>query len=526
MYISGDDADYSIFLDLKDDDENDDEMSDDCCCCCCYRDYRLSWPACLRNTFGCSLVLLSISFAMIYLILPFVLTSFMNAASIHFNSVSMSDTAPNNLPNILSFPTVHHLNHSLNIVASARLEQVHLPVDVGIITTALNVYHEGQQIGTLRPEQEEITLKASLGGDFTLPATLHITNFSSFHSFSSHLLNSPNVSWVLSTSPANPSSIRLRLPFFNISFFDVYIPGVQFHKKILLQGCNGLKNTSLEIFTLDDLPNPLYNSSNSTGLNVHIQAKVYNPSVANVSNMGIVRFNMYYDSKSVDLEEEVAQKKNTFATRRTTTNYFSPTTLEPTRHTVHNNGGHNDGGHNYAVRNGVTRYSLGHLLTDGELSVAPGWNILRASGRFIASGQYANELIEHFINGEQTKLIAISPDTNSASTDPLFSKFVGGLSIETTLNGYGKGLITEGVMLLTADVIAQLLNPFRGNKPIDVPTTIQILNPFGAILTITSVHFQVLANDTSRKDGTFDTEVVIGTANHDQLSIEVPRYGR
>ena len=67
----------------------------------------------------------------------------------------------------------------------------------------------------------------------------------------------------------------------------------------------------------------------------------------------------------------------------------------------------------------------------------------RASGRFIAEGQYADVLIQKFLAGEPNRLMAKAPPTG-ASSDPLFSQFVGGLSIETTLKGVTTGLVTQG----------------------------------------------------------------------------------
>jgi hypothetical protein len=136
--------------------------------------------------------------------------------------------------------------------------------------------------------------------------------------------------------------------------------------------------------------------------------------------------------------------------------------------------------------------SLGHLLTDGPLSVVPGkelfiffyfffifflfffcflsqisltfvdlviffnfhccttfsgWNLLRASGRFVAQGPDADKLIQKFLAGESNVLRAVAPSVH-ASSDPLFSQFVGGLSLDTTLHGEKTGLIKQGVMLL------------------------------------------------------------------------------
>ena len=54
------------------------------------------------------------------------------------------------------------------------------------------------------------------------------------------------------------------------------------------------------------------------------------------------------------------------------------------------------------------------------------------TGRLITSGDLTNELIERFLSGQPTPLLAVSPKVN-ASTDPLFSHFVGGLSLSIVL---------------------------------------------------------------------------------------------
>jgi hypothetical protein len=59
-----------------------------------------------------------------------------------------------------------------------------------------------------------------------------------------------------------------------------------------------------------------------------------------------------------------------------------------------------------------------------------------------------------------------------------------------------------------------------------VPTTILVQNPFGSILTIQDVQFQVLTNDTSRSGGGTDgSSIVVGTAEHKGLNIDISRYG-
>ena len=58
------------------------------------------------------------------------------------------------------------------------------------------------------------------------------------------------------------------------------------------------------------------------------------------------------------------------------------------------------------------------------------------------------------------------------------------------LHGPKQGLIKAGALLLTAELIAEILNPFRSKtKPISVPTQIELRNPFLAVMTISEVSF-------------------------------------
>ena len=76
--------------------------------------------------------------------------------------------------------------------------------------------------------------------------------------------------------------------------------------------------------------------------------------------------------------------------------------------------------------------------------------------------------------------------------------------------------IDFAVMLLTAKALVEMLNPFRGNKPVVVPTTILLTNPFGAILKIT----KVIINNTKIPGG----DLMLGTANSNDLNFDIPRY--
>ena len=139
----------------------------------------------------------------------------------------------------------------------------------------------------------------------------------------------------------------------------------------------------MEVFYLDDYPSNA-TGGNEPGLNVHMTAKVYNPSTANVSDMGRIHFDM------------------TYIVPNGTTGTTSTTSLASEVN-------QNSEGGNRIIK-------LGYLETDESLSVKPGWNTLRGTGRFNAQGELANGLIHNFMMGVPTILRATAPMFN-ASTD-------------------------------------------------------------------------------------------------------------
>lgn len=315
-------------------------VSTRCCCCCCYekktfsnnytednnssnsshdrendfmdqKEYGFSaqendkeqitlschWRLCIRNALATWVVVGGIFLFSFYIVLPLILTSFMNKATVNFSNIGMSDrpTALSLRNSIIAHSnfllrsqtfspqSFMKLNDTLLMTATCRLEDLTIPVDVGIITKELNVYHHSIPVGRLVPEEKEITVYQSLGGNFSLPAYLKITNMSAFHSFASDLLNFDHVKWDLITEGPG-ASIRLRIPlspWYYVTggsssksswYWDLYVPGVKFNKSVIMKGCNGFHNTSLELFTLDDLPSKKY--ANSSGLNVSLLFQV------------------------------------------------------------------------------------------------------------------------------------------------------------------------------------------------------------------------------------------------------------
>jgi hypothetical protein len=438
---------------------------------------------------------------MYYLLLPIILTDILRSTNIQFVGVTMDDhihhpsvvpsssynsgaTAADGADGVvvkselpLSYTTTPKHNSVLTLSASCKFEGFTLPFDVGIIASSLNVYHHNSRLGHLIPLNREVTIYQHNRGNFSLLASLHIDNITSFHEFAGHLLQDNTVQWRISDD--HGVSIRLHVPFFGTSI-DLYVPSVHLDKTVIMKGCGAFKNTSLELFYLDDLPSNA-TGGNDPGLNVHMTARVYNPSTANVTDMGRIHFDMSYSAPS---------------------SFSSSSSSSPTIPTINFLG---TGPLNNQLR-------LGYLETDESLSVTPGWNTLRGTGRFNAQGDLANSLIHNFMMGLPTILSATAPFVN-ASTDPLFSEFVGGLSLHTTLAGTPKGLVHKGQWLLSEKLILEFLNPFR-KKPLAVPFVSELKNPFGAVVFIESSDFDVIYENT-----------VVGTVHHENMTTVIPRNG-
>merc|ERR1719476_14936 len=118
---------------------------------------------------------------------------------------------------------------------------------------------------------------------------------------------------------------------------DFNIHNVRLDKTMAITGCSGFPNAKLEVFKLDDKPSKYPGN----GLNIHARVRFWSASSANVTDMGIINFNVY-------------------------------------------------------SKNDPTRTRLGYLYTDESLTIGPGFNVIHATGRFIASGDVATSMIEKF----------------------------------------------------------------------------------------------------------------------------------
>ena len=351
---------------------------------------------CRVSKLRCAFVTLFSVFLLIgtyYLFMPMVVTHLLSMTNLSFSGVSMDDhrhrpTHPSFTRRRLSQPplplssSTHH-NSFLTLTAHCQIHGMALPFDIGIIAPYLNVYTEtNERLGHLVPLNSETTVYKKNNGSFSLLASLRIDNLTSFHQFAGHLLQDNAVAWRLKDD--NGISIRLQVPFFG-THLNLYVPSVHLNKTVVMKGCNAFKNTTLELFYLDDLPSN-QTGGDKPGLNVHMTARVYNPSTANVTDMGRIHFDMFYSVPE-----------------------------GPTRNGSNGGNGGNGGqlNHPSTLHPKEQRIQLGYLETDESLSVAPGWNTLKGTGRFNAEGDLANVLIHNFMMGIPTVLAATAPMSNA-----------------------------------------------------------------------------------------------------------------
>ena len=430
---------------------------------------------CLFGTF----VTISLLVASYYIFVPIIVTHILSKTNISFVDVSMDDLVHRAdrppAAAVADSPTQQH-NPYLTLQAHCQLHGMALPFDIGIIAPSLNVYHGHQRLGHLVPINPETTVHKRNNGSFSLLASLMIDNMTSFHNFAGRLLEENTVQWRL-VDP-HGISIRLDVPFFSTSI-ALYVPNVHLNKSIVMKGCGGFKNTSLEVFYLDDFPSNA-TGGKAPGLNVHMTARVFNPSTANVSDMGRIHFDMSYTVPGGSNESSVTGERGVVGV--VNGNAAPPQIIQ-----------------------------LGYLETDESLSVAPGWNTLRGTGRFNAQGELANGLIHNFMMGLPTNLRATAPMAN-ASTDPLFSEFVGGLSLDTTLAGTPKGLVHKGQWLLSEKLILEFLTCH--GCVLAVPFVSELKNPFGAVVYIESSDFDVIYEN-----------ITVGTVHHENMTTVIPRNG-
>lgn len=206
----------------------------------------------------------------------------LGGVSLEFDSVEISDGNSSFLsrlhPHSLLRSATPNGTHILGLRASCRVS-AELPVKVELRTGNLELMHHGNRIGLLEPVSSEIVLDPQDAGHFHVDAAVAVTNMSSFHNFSSELLNSDEVFWDL----VAPQGITVLIDLPTLG--QITISGVSLTKSIKMKGCAGLTNTSLQVWELSD------RGIQASGLDVYLVVDLYNPSSVRIPNLGYVFFN-------------------------------------------------------------------------------------------------------------------------------------------------------------------------------------------------------------------------------------------
>ena len=131
------------------------------------------------------------------------------------------------------------------------------------------------------------------------------------------------------------------------------------------------------------------------------------------------------------------------------------------------------------------------LETDGVMRLQGGNNLLIANGLFRpADANKTSYLIHDFITGTEVVLDTIAP-MKKASDVPLFSDFLGGLTLKARLHGYSTGVMVSGIMDFSPlKTIADLLKYGR----VDVDGQMRLYNPFQALIEVHHVDFVITYN--------------------------------
>lgn len=374
---------------------------------------------------------------------------YLKAAKVDFGYVFMSDNLPDGTKSTTSL--------AMNAEASVGTK---FPFDIGLLITVLEVRPVGPGsqpiIGYLRP-RKELVMYHDDNGHFSLPAILEIKNYTVFHQFASKLLLSDETSLRL-TTPASGGRVRLHLPFMprNGWYLDFNIQNVKLDKAMVLTGCSGFPDSRLEVFTLDDGPSKFP----GPGLNIHARVRFTSASSANVTDMGIINFDVF-------------------------------------------------SGEDTSVR-------LGYLYTTGSLTLGPGENVIEATGKLIHSGEIANRVIRRYLSGRPSPMLVVSPKHN-ASSDPLFAHFVGGLSLSVDLNGVEASLISDAVFLMTVANILKAIVALgeKHPKPITLAVRARLKNPFGANIKFLTLGLAVTYNGVQMGRGYSEEPLTLAPYDQD-----------
>jgi hypothetical protein len=166
---------------------------------------------------------------------------------------------------------------------------------------------------------------------------------------------------------------------------------------------------------------------------MHIKMVLVNPSAIGVNNLGIVHFNVFF--------------QGSFVTK---------------------------------------------LKTDGPMELKQGPNLLVSNGLFEPSSvDKVQDLITDFITGSKCTIDVVAPMSN-ASNVPLFSQFLGGMTLHAHITGIPSGVLVAGLM--DWDPLTTIADLIKYGK-LDIDSQIRLYNPFKALVTITAVKFKVYYDD-------------------------------
>ena len=237
-------------------------------CCGASKGCLMSHPQWVTSILLIVAVVLVIVLLIVFLaIVPAVISSTMAASSVTMGPVSISQ--PDSTARTL------HLNTSMTISGAGAISARLHAMQVSISHLLSDGASYSASMGSVTVPELTIDGDTEVG----LNSVLQVGDEAAFDSFVQALLHDKTITWHLSASATiTPLLGGLDLPTYS---------SVAFEKDVQVQGCDGLRQTWVDDFSLA--------SSNATSANIGLHITVYNPSTFSIHPLGLLHFLVLYE---------------------------------------------------------------------------------------------------------------------------------------------------------------------------------------------------------------------------------------
>jgi hypothetical protein len=222
-----------------------------------------------RSCFSCKkknvLICMVISLSIYLLVIPLIATVVVGGEPLKLVHIKMTGLIPGT--NTIRVQTQLEVSESL-------------PKNSELPQPVFSVGYNSHSLGEIKSDMPLVTAKD--GRTNALNSSFAITSIPTLHQMGQGLMQLPNISWEMTAW----SSVDV--PIFNSPTFKFPIPYIYISKTVSIKACDGLPDIHLNLFDLFDVPGP------QKQVKLHIAVEFYNPSGISVTDLGHVKFNVYY----------------------------------------------------------------------------------------------------------------------------------------------------------------------------------------------------------------------------------------